>query len=91
MWERVTPAPAATLRLHHPIPPEVIAETDLPQARGGHHRAEPRLILGVEQEEPAAAGANQFAAEGAVRPRQFIVVVALKVSQNCLPAVFHVF
>ena len=85
------PRALETLRLHHPIAAEVIAETDLPQARGGHHRAEPRLILGVEQEEPAAAGANQFAAEGAVRPRQFIVVVALKVSQNCLPAVFHVF
>jgi hypothetical protein len=53
---------AGTLRLHHPIPAEVIPETDLPQARGGHDGAEPRLVLGVEQEEPAAAGANQFAA-----------------------------
>jgi hypothetical protein len=50
------------LRLHHPIAGEVVSEADLPQARGGHHSAEPRLVLCVEQEEPAASGANQFAA-----------------------------
>ena len=66
-----------TLWLHHPIAGEVEAEAHFPQARARHDRAEPRLVLGVEQQETAAAGADQLAADGAVGPRQIVVVVDL--------------
>src|SRR3954453_12337919 len=48
------------------------AELDLGQAVAAHRRAQARLLLRVEEEETAAPGADQLAAERAIGHRQVV-------------------
>src|ERR1017187_4258560 len=71
---KVSSLSALVLR-HHLAPLEVEAEADLLQAFFAHRVAEFSLVAGIEHQETAAAGANEFAAKRAMGHRVVIPVV----------------
>src|SRR5581483_2552828 len=70
-------------------------EADLDEALLAHGMAEPGLVLGDEHEEPAAAGADQLAAGGAVAAPDIVPVIDLRVGHSAgalsllLPVLVH--
>src|SRR5438128_1757329 len=72
---RLQASPAEAL-LHQDLGAlEVEAEADLAQAGVCHGFAQARLVFGVEQQEAAAAGADELAAQRPVAQRQPIPLI----------------